>query len=214
MEHVPVSVPALLMILFFIGMPILLVRAGIKSVRRMRENFARLATNLQLQLDPPEPPSGWFSALPSVIGQRRGKQVRIHTYSTGSGKSRRTWTAAAVTPAMTGGLTFSFTRQGFGSKLGQLFGAKEITVGNREFDDAWFIATNEPDFLRAALLPELQQKFRPFRGSFKLEKGVVTYVEQGNLVGDERRHRYELAVELACNLADIAEVQARHAGAR
>jgi hypothetical protein len=117
-----------------------------------------------------------------------------------------------VTPVLTGDMTCSITRQGFGTRVLQLFGAKEITVGNREFDDAWFVQTNQPDFLRAALLPELQQKFRPFRGAFKLEQGLVTYTEQGLIANEASRIRFGQATELACDLADLAEVQARHGG--
>jgi len=115
-----------------------------------------------------------------------------------------------VTPILSGIMTFSITREGFGSRFLKMFGAKEIKVGDREFDDAWFVQTNRPEFLRAALLPELQQKFRPFSGVFKLESGMVTYSEQGLLTNEAACHRFELATDLACDLADIAEVHARH----
>ncbi len=102
--------------------------------------------------------------------------------------------------------------KGLGTKLQELFGAREIVVGVPEFDAAWFVQTNAPDFLRPALLPELLEKFREFRGAFKLEKGQVTYVEMGQFDSEERCRRFESAVSLACDLADIAEVYARHGG--
>lgn len=201
-----------MMVLFFVIAPIAMIWAVVKSTRRIRENMARLAADLGLRLDPPEQPKSWLAPPQRALGHIRGKAVLIHTYSTGSGKSRRTWTALAVTPNLKGNLTFSLSREGFGTRVRQLFGAKEITVGNREFDEAWFVQTNDPDFLRAALLPELQQKFRPFRGTFKLENSAVSYVEEGIIQNDERRLRYVQAADLVCDLADVAEVHARHEG--
>ena len=205
------TLSVLMMVAFFVGVPVLAVWAMIHSTRKMRTQFERLAANLGLRLDPPQPPRGITAPPPSLVGSIRGKAVKIHTYSTGSGKSRTTWTEVVVTPVLAGDMTFGFTREGFGTRVMQLFGAKEIKVGNREFDEAWFVQTNRPDFLRAALLPELQQKFRPFRGVCKLEQGLVTYTERGLLANEATRHRFEQAMELACDLADLAEVQARHA---
>ncbi|MEY3773324.1 MAG: hypothetical protein RLZZ129_104 [Verrucomicrobiota bacterium] len=205
------TLSVLMMVAFFVVVPVLAVWAMIHSTRKMRAQFERLAANLGLLLDPPEPPRGITAPPPSLVGSIRGKAVKIHVYSTGSGKSRTTWTEVVVTPVLAGDMTFGFTREGFGTRVMQLFGAKEIKVGNREFDEAWFVQTNRPDFLRAALLPELQQKFRPFRGVCKLEQGLVTYTERGLLANEATRHRFEQAMELACDLADLAEVQARHA---
>lgn len=199
-----------MMVLFFVIAPLAMMWAVVKSTRRIRENIARLAADLGLQLDPPEPAKGFLAPPQRAFGHIRGKAVLIHSYATGSGKSRRTWTALEATPNLKGGLTFSLSREGFGTRVMQLFGAKEVTVGNRDFDEAWFVQTNEPDFLRAALLPELQQKFRPFRGTFKLEKTAVAYVEEGVIQNDERRLRFVQAADLVCDLADVAEVHARH----
>ncbi len=197
-------------VIFFAVVPIVLIWAIVKATRRIRENMVRLATDLGLQLDPLEPAKGWLAQPQRVVGHIRGKAVLIHTYTTGAGKSRHTWTALVVTPNLKGDLTFSLSRQGFGVRVLQLFGAKEITVGNREFDDTWFVQTNEPEFLRVALLPELQQKFRPFRGTFKLENSAVAYVEEGAIQNDERRLRFVQAADLVCDLANVAEVHARH----
>lgn len=194
------------------GFCALMVWLGARASVAARERVGRLATALGLQLEAAQPTLGFFYPEPRVTGRLRGKAVLIHNYSTGSGKSRRTWSALAVTPAQDGGLTLVLTRQGFVSKLQELFGSKEITVGNPEFDAAWFVRTNAPDFLQAALLPELQAKFRPFKGAFKLEKGVVTYVEEGAFNHEERCQRFLLAADVACDLADIAEVYAQQTG--
>jgi hypothetical protein len=171
----------------------------------------RLAGALGLEFVDARPKLGLFYPEPRAAGALRGKAVQLFNYTTGSGKSRRTWSAIGVTPAVAGGLTFAIKRQGFGSKLQELFGAKEITVGDPEFDRAWFIQTNEPEFLRAALLPEVREKFRSLPGVFKLEQGRVLYAEEGMFSDAARCRRFEAVVALACDLADIAEVHARGA---
>ncbi len=203
--------PALIAVGFlaFVGLALWL---GAKASARARELVGQLAGRLGLELEVAQPTLGVFYPSPRANGRIRGKAVALYNYTTGSGKNRTTWSAISVTPAADGGLTFGFGRQGLGTKLQELFGAREIVVGSPEFDAAWFVQTNAPDFLRSALLPELLEKFRGFRGAFKLERGQVTYVEMGQFDSEERCRRFENAVGLACDLADIAEVYARHGG--
>lgn len=203
--------PALMVVgfLVFFG---LILWLGARASARAREQVGQLAGRLGLELEAAKPALGLFYPLPRAHGRIRGKAVALYNYTTGSGKSRTTWSAVSAAPAADAGLTFSFARQGFGTKLQELFGAREIVVGAPEFDAAWFVQTNAPDFLRPALLPELLEKFRDFRGAFKLEKGQVTYVEMGQFDSEERCRRFEAAVGLICDLADIAEVFARHGG--
>lgn len=201
-----------LMVVGFVAFFGLILFLGAKASARNRERVGQLAGRLGLELEAAKPALGVFYPSPRASGRIRGKAVALYNYTTGSGKSRTTWAAVSVTPAADGGLTFGFGRQGLGTKLQELFGAREIVVGVPEFDAAWFVQTNAPDFLRPALLPELLEKFREFRGAFKLEKGQVTYVEMGQFDSEERCRRFESAVSLACDLADIAEVYARHGG--
>ncbi len=63
------------------------------------------------------------------------------------------------TPPTLGNLTFELQPQGLGTRLAELFGAKEITVGDAAFDAAWFIRTNTPESFGALLLPEIRTRF-------------------------------------------------------
>lgn len=183
---------------------------GYLTQRRARENLRALAARLGLTFAPGR---GWFGRS-RADGHRRGKPLEFFNYTTGSGKSQQVWSAMRVRPAMSGGLSFTIQPQGFGTKVLGLFGAREITVGDRGFDDAWFVQTNQPDFFRAALIAEIREKFAAARqagakGRFTLEKGAVAYVEQGTFYDRRRCARFELLAELVCDLADIAEVSAR-----
>lgn len=187
-----------------------------KHGERAHRNVAQLARQLGLQLGPATKRFGFWPE-PRAAGQFRGRQAELYTFTTGSGKSRVRWSALAVTPTATGGLTFRLTRQGLGSKLSEWFGAKEITVGDRAFDDAWFIQTNHADFFRAALIPELRARLtavsdtsgRAHRASLKLDGNAVVYAEAGEF-GDERLcARLAGMAEALSDFADVAEVFAQ-----
>ncbi|HEY0946499.1 MAG TPA: hypothetical protein VGD81_14575 [Opitutaceae bacterium] len=183
---------------------------GRTAHQRTRENLRALADRLGLTFAPGK---GWFGH-PRADGRRRGKPLELFNYTTGSGKSRQVWSAIRARPAAAGDLTFTIRPQGFGTKVLGFFGAKEIAVGDRAFDDAWFVRTNQPDFFRAALIPEIRDKFAAARqagakGHFALEKGVVVYAEAGTFYDRGRCARFETLAEVVCDLADIAEVSIR-----
>lgn len=179
----------------------------IAAQRRTLENLQKLAVRLRLEFHPAE---GWTKS-PRLSGMLRRKPVEVFTYSTGSGKTRKTWAAISVRPAGACGLTFTLRKQGLGTKISELFGAREITVGDPAFDTAWFIQTNRPDFLRPALLPELREKLMAARqagahGGFECNGGVVKYAELGSFYQTERIERFVALADIVGDFADIVEV--------
>ena len=154
---------------------------------------------------------GFIPQVPEVQGWYRGKRVRFYTYTTGSGKSRTHWAAVSATPPEPSPLTLRISRQGVGSKVRALFGAKEIELGDAAFDRRWFIETDAPDFLRAAILPEVRTRLdriaqRSRAGTYETVAGAVRYAEVGGFDSIERGERYIEALEAVCDLADVAEV--------
>ncbi len=187
-----------------------------KASKASHANGEALAARLGLSLEATAPWLGWFYPAPRGSGRVRGKRMEFFSYTTGSGKSRKSWVALAVTPARNSGLTFALTRQGLGSRVRSLFGATEIEVGDRHFDERWFIETNQPDFFRAALLPELRAKLmeldrKGLPGSLRTENGTVKYAEPGTFQDRARCERLAALGDVLCDLADIVEVWAEHA---
>lgn len=212
--------PALAASLVFVGFGIfvlLLLKLVAAQSRKAHQNFTELAQRLGLTPRPAQPKFGGFWPAGEAEGLLRGKPVRLYGYSTGTGKNRTVWSALSVQPRQHGGLTFSLTPQGFGSKLAELFGAREINVGDPAFDQAWFIRTNQPEFFSAALLPELrarltaavQSRPQPRQPSLKLDGPHVLYVEAGDFNSHARRERFTQIAEVVCDLADVAEVFAQ-----
>lgn len=209
--------PLLIVLTLAAGIPVLIAWAAARASAKAWRNGQALADRLGLTLEPAQPKFGRFYPSPRASGIIRGKRAAFFSFATGSGKSRVTWAAITIAPADAGGLTFAIDRQGILTRLGELFGAKEIQVGEPAFDAAWFIQTNQPDFFRAAFLPELQAKLTALhaqgqlRGGLVLKDGVVMYKEQGTFHQEAQCARLAGVVELACDLADVAEVWAKGA---
>jgi hypothetical protein len=180
------------------------VRREIKAAR----NLTALASRLGLRFRPAkenEPGAG-----NTVEGDFQGRPARFWTYATGSGKSRTEWVAVSVRLAGDSRLTVQLKPQGFGTKLAELFGAKEIEVGETRFDGEWFIRTNAPGTCRAALLPELRDRLMTARqtgsrGVFTLEKGVAAYTETGTFARETTVARLESLLPLLRDFAEAAE---------
>ena len=209
-----------LLIVGFFAFLWLILRLGARHSEKVYQRTAAFADRLGLVLERVEPRYGFWPQ-PTAVGTLNGRSARLHTYVTGSGKSRATWTALEVNPRGTGGLTFKFSRQGFESKIAEIFGVREITVGDANFDQAWFIRTNQPEFLRAALIPEVRAALDGAlagaglgcRGAnFQLEQNAIVYSEIGDFSDERRSRRFEQIPAALAALADVAEVHARQAG--
>lgn len=207
------ALPALLVVVGFGVFFFLLFKLAAAQSRKAHRNFTTLAQRLGLTPAQVRPKFGlWPQG--RAEGLLRGKPSRLYGYTTGTGKNRTVWSALSVQPRAHGGLAFSLTPQGLGSKLAELFGAREITVGDPAFDRAWFIRTNQPEFFSAAFLPELRARLTaavqtrpgPRQPSLKLDGAEVVYVEAGDFNSSALRERFALVSEVLCDLADVAEV--------
>lgn len=192
------------------GLAALVLWLGMRHLRKTRENVQRLAAQLGLTPDFDPAESGFFSEF-GAQGLVDGRATELYTFTKGSGKSRTHWCGLRVRPRAGTALEFDLSPQGMGSKVLGWFGVKEVTVGDRTFDDAFFVRTNEPDLLRAGLVPDLQARLLAgrqagLRGTFKLEAGVLTYVEKGTFNSDELCARFGHAADIIRPLADLAEV--------
>ncbi|MCC6414486.1 MAG: hypothetical protein IT582_01045 [Opitutaceae bacterium] len=198
-----------LLLVAMAGVFVLLWRIGAAMAQKALDNLRVLAGRLKISVVE-KPKKFGVHPPPEAVGFVRGKQVRLFNYTTGTGKSKTTWSAIAVTPAVASGLSFELLPQGFGSKVLELFGARELQVGDAAFDKKWFVRCNQPAFFAAALLPEIRQKIMgSAAGRWKLQEGIVTYSELGLFSDAARCERFTALADVACDLADLAEVFAR-----
>jgi hypothetical protein len=185
--------------------------AAVRSAQRTLTRMRAFAERHGLQAA--ERSALGFTWIESMEGVQSGRKLRYWTYTTGSGKSRVTWSAVGVEPRADGGLEFEITQQHFGSKILEFFGAKEIQVGDPVFDAAWFVRTNQPEFFAAALVPSIREQMmaapgKTRSGQYKLADGRVRYAEKGSWSQAGVLERLEQQVPLLQALADVAEVAA------
>ena len=210
------GMPVLLAILLIVGVVVAIVSLAWRQQKLARANLQQLADRLELKVVR-------RTGLPGDLGQATGsigdRLVRFWVFATGSGKSRQNWCAVSVQPRAGSTLNFEIRRQGFGTKIMSWFGAKEIEVGEPVFDAAWFIQTNEPEFLSAALVPEIRAKLMGLVGEsgedgYKLIDGEVRYAVRGYFSTVGIAERLEARLPVLADLADVAEVFAADQGRR
>lgn len=197
-------------VLFFVLITAGMLAWGITTHKRMMEQFRAWAAALGLEV---KSGKGW-TASPEAEGMRGGRILRVNTFTTGSGKSRQVWLAAGMATGVRGGLELEFKRQGFATTVAEWFGAKEVKVGEPGFDGRWFVRTNRPEFVRAALLPEMRTRIdeagtlggRAIK--IEVKDGWARYVEQGG-VNPKACARVERLLPLLEELAVLADVAAQ-----
>jgi hypothetical protein len=196
-----------------------LVTAGLGAVvahwnytrRKTTQHLQELANQLQLKF---MPPAGWLK-MPTVVGTLRGRTMQLFNFSTGFGRSKRNWSAVSALPAGDGRMTLSIRRNALTTRLNHIFGPKRVTTGDSEFDEAWYVQTNQSEFVSAALIQEIRTRFMEARragakGYFELQQGLVKYVESGYFTSPKCVARFGVAANLVCDLADIADVAVSH----
>ena len=184
---------------------------ALKQSKKAKANLTVLGQKLGLSL---ETKGRWFKKH-RLVGQLRGKATEVFAYTTGSGKSQRKWVAIAVQVKGNGGLTFSLKRRmTLFEFVARLFRKNEAKTGDMNFDEKWLLTTNQPDFMRAALLPETREKIMRLSGgglassNYKLALSKVQYSEQSSFSRDKLCTRFEELAPLVCDLADVVEVGA------
>ena len=186
-----------------------IIAVSLVQAKKARANLAVLGDKLGLCLDT----QGRFFKKHRLIGELRGKATDIFGYTTGSGKNQQSWVAIAVRVKSPTGLTFSLKqRMSLFEFIAKRFRKNTVELGDVAFDEKWVLATNQPDFMQAALLPELRAKIlrlsggRFASGHYKCEVSTVQYAEQGSFSGEQLCTRLGEISGLVCDLADVVEV--------
>ena len=106
-----------------------------------------------------------------MSGNMDGRGVTFYTYTTG-GRHKAVWTVASVRSSSPKAVTFSVGAKGFGGEVYKAFGAQDIVIGLKDFDDVFMIQSNPPELASALLLQNADlramiQKLKPFELQYK-----------------------------------------------
>lgn len=173
---------------------------------RARANLTALADRLGLSLES----EGRFLKKHRLSGEFRGRPLRIFSYTTGSGKSRRTWAALAVGAHPRGELAFTLKRRpALVDGLLRLFRKNEAATGDGSFDRRWILVTRQPELMATVLIPELRERVNACctgtSCSLKLSGHELLHAEQGSFGTKRVCGRLEALAALAADLATAAE---------
>ncbi len=207
----------LIVLLLFLPVPVFVIIAGRKKKSGEAIQLEKLAGELGLPVLGGEPflprvPVLKFLKKPLFLeGEFRGRRFKVYHYTAGSGDSQTRYAAVRAGVSNPKGLVFQFSREGFFSKIGKTFGMRDIQVGDPVFDEKFVVKSNDPEFIAAALLAEMKEKFYKARelkarGVIKLDKDEIRYNEVGSIGSDETRRRFALIAGLLADLAEAAEV--------
>lgn len=201
---------------FFIGFCGLIVFAafalGRRQAEKAKENLAALARELGLHLEEKPLVLGVLPQVPTASGRFGGRAIRFHSYTTGSGKHRQTWQALAIACDNSHGLILQLGTQNFLTALSVKLGMQDVKVGDPAFDERFVLKTSDPDFVCAALLPEIRAGLlanwssRAMGANVKLEAQELIYAELGSFSDPTVTARMKALLEPLLALAALPEV--------
>lgn len=206
-------VEAFVPLLFFggiAGVMVLAIMAAVRQQRRAAENLSQLA--VKLGLPPPLAPARKTFGLsqPEARGQFRGRPLRVYSYTTGSGKQRSHWCAVCATSPNPKRLTLRISGENMLTRAGRALGIDDVATGEPSFDRQFYVKSNDPAFLRAALLPELQASLKAAwaagaRGTISVDGDEVRYAETGSFANQAVCARMPALAELVCDFGELVE---------
>ncbi len=190
----------------FVGVFALAITTAIRQRKRAAANLLRVADELRLEFRRGTARGPFGKGAPSVEGVVDGRPIRIHSYTTGSGKQRTQWCAISLTATNPGGLSLRISGENVLTKAGRAFGIDDVEVGDPVFDKTFFVKANKPEFIRAALIPEVRERFLAARrtgarGTITVEGAEVKYAEVGSFSNEKLARRIPTLVAL---LSDVA----------
>jgi hypothetical protein len=200
------------MLFLFVGVFALVIGLARRQQRRGRANLAKLAQ--ELGLPAPIVPQGFWAALKAIElgGNHRGRLLRIYNYTTGSGKNRTTWCALALSVSNPSKLTLGVSRENVFTRVGRVFGVDDVATGDKAFDEQFYVKSNDPAYVRAALLPEIRERIAAVakdgaRGTISVDGNEIKYSEVGTFASDKVCGRFPSLVEVAVLLAEVVEAK-------
>lgn len=129
-------------LIFVIVVVIVMIGVFFLSAQRTRQNWGEAARRLGIQFE-----SASFGH-PRIAGDIEGFGVVIDVK--GSGDNTRTRYRVVFPPL---GAEFRLKREGGTQKIMRALGVDDVQIGEAEFDDAFDVATDHPEELRALLTP-------------------------------------------------------------
>ena len=148
----------------------------------------------------------------SVVSPDPNNALKIYHFTRGSGKNSTTYAAIQFSNLNTKELKCEIYEQGLLSKIGKTLGMQDIPVGNAKFDERFIIKSDDQNFIRTILLPEIQERIleawdqQNARGRITLNNNILAYEEIGTIRDDATRERFKYMLSVMYLLRDAIDV--------
>ncbi len=135
--------------LFFLipGIVVMIVILSIRHRKRIDAAWKFAANRLSLAYHP----ARGLGVSRSLSGAIRDCKLRVDVYVERHGKNSTSYTRYEVCFSASLGFDIHISRQGLFDSVKKLFGAQDIEIGDKEFDDMCLVRGSEPDTVRAFL---------------------------------------------------------------
>ena len=180
-----------LMVFMGVAFVAFFVWASRQSKRRNAELDAvwgNVADALEGSFEPAE--TDWFARKPRRIDVTvDGVDVVVDHYTVSSGKSSTTYTRLVADAAVPAGMELKVYREHALSGLGRLLGFQDVRVGDRTFDRAFVVKSNEPDLAPAWLNSFVRKRLGLVEAfGYEIDNGRV-HARRTGIEDDERNLR-------------------------
>lgn len=142
-------------------------------------------------------------------GEYQGHDLRIyerleHREHGGS----RMWAGVCISGPNEKGLRFKFAPRGVIGKVTEMLGAQDIKTGDTRFDGLLTVKSNDPEFIKLALLPRINRFFgiwetQDAKGTVELDGRNLLYEELCRVDNEQTHKIFEAVVELLCELRGV-----------
>ncbi len=185
-------------IVILVGFFALLIGVIVLSIRFVKKQnnkkivlFQEWALRLNLQH---EHKKQLLAKLNTLSGELDGVPVVIYEHIVGSGKNQVLYTTVTFAPNPFD-FDFRIGKEGFFSKVGKSFGAKDIEFGDEEFDKTFLLKSKEEGKFRSLIDFRMQQELREIEtslaGTIASANGGFTYSIMGGFTKEEKIAEFE-----------------------
>jgi hypothetical protein len=191
----------LLFFFIFTGIAVAIIVMVVKSAEKRRENWKEAARQLKLHHFP-----GNIFNPGTITGEYHTHKLKITTFSKSSGKNSQTYTKFRITYNKPLKFMFRLTKQNILHSFGQIFGMRDIKVGDKSFDKS--VLVQGPDHLaitRFLTAPRRKHIKTALQG---LPDVTITnkYIE-ANIKGTVKST--QIIINYATKLAELADALSR-----
>lgn len=181
------------------------------SSAKIEAQYARLAKDLELELEVPPPKmAGFVRHEPAAYGSYRDREISFSVPGKGLQNTRQIETVLKIELRQKT-LSAQFTAAGLMGSLGQRDAGKKARwkSGDAAFDDAIDVRSNAGERLAELLTAErrrwIAESLKKHKANLYIGGGTLAYTELGLIANDAVRNRFMAVSEFLCDLAETVE---------